>query len=333
MTAKTLYTWCITAVLAWGTAAHGQDKLPGKGITVIPVQNTIAEENFQTLLVVRGLQALGYTVEPVKEIEPAAQHLAIASGDATFMADHWSPLQNDLYANAGGDAKMQRKGIYSPGALQGYLIDKKTADAHGITHIDQLKDPKIAQLFDSDGNGKADLAGCNPGWSCGTVVEHHIKAYGLENTVEQRQGAYTALIADTINRHRLGESVLYYAWTPYWVSSVLQPGRDVVWLEVPFSSMPGSQKDVDTRLPNGKNYGFTANTQHIVANRKFAQANPAAAKLFELMQLPAADINAQNLRMRDGETSARDIERHVDAWIKANQKTFDGWIQQALAVK
>jgi len=96
--------------------------------------------------------------------------------------------------------------------------------------------------------------------------------------------------------------------------------------------MPGSQKDVDTRLANGKNYGFTSNNQHIVVNRAFAQANPAAAKLFELMQLPAADINAQNLRMREGETSARDIERHVAAWIKANQKTFDGWIQQALAV-
>jgi len=332
MTARIIHAFCIAAVLAVAGLAHSQNiALPGKGVHVLPVQNTIAEESFQTLLVVRALQALGYTVETVKEIEPAAQHLAIANGDATFMADHWLPLQKDLYANAGGDAKMQRKGVYSLGALQGYLIDKKTADAHGITHIDQLKDPKIAQLFDSDGNGKADLAGCNPGWSCGTVVEYHIQAYGLENTVEQRQGAYTALIADTINRFRLGEPVLYYTWTPYWVSSVLQPGRDVVWLEVPFSSMPGSQKDVDTRLPNGKNYGFTSNNQHIVVNRAFAQANPAAAKLFEIMQLPAADINAQNLRMRDGESSPRDIERHVEAWIKANQKTFDGWIEQALA--
>ena len=28
--------------------------------------------------------------------------------------------------------------------------------------------------------------------------------------------------------------------------------------------------------------------------------------------------------------SAEDIERHVDSWIKANQKTFDGWIAEAL---
>jgi len=326
-----LQTTGIGVMLALTSLAYAQTSLPGKGINVIPVQNTIAEENFQTLLVVRALQALGYSVQPVKEIESAAEHLAVASGDATFMADHWNPLQEDVYQNAGGDSKMVRKGVYSAGALQGYVIDKKTAEKYGITRIDQLKDPKIAQLFDSDGNGKADMAGCNPGWFCGTVIDHHIKAYGLTGTVEQRQGAYTALIADTINRFRQGEPVLYYAWTPYWVSSVLQPGRDVVWLEVPFSAMPGSQKDVDTRLPNGKNYGFTPNNQHIVVNRAFAKAHPAAAKLLELMQLPAADINAQNLRMREGETSARDIERHVDAWIKANQKTFDGWLEQARA--
>ena len=320
------------ATLALAGTAHAQASapdLPGKGVTVLPVQNNIAEETFQTVLVMRGLQALGYTVQPIKEIEPSAQHLAVANGDATFMADHWTPMQEDLYQNAGGAAKMSREGVYSPGALQGYVIDKKTADKHGITRIDQLKDPAIAKLFHTNGHGKAHLTGCNPGWFCARLVSHHIEAYGLKDTVEQRQGSYAAVIADTINRFQQGEPVLYYAWTPYWVSSVLQPGRDVVWLEVPFSSMPGGQKGVDTRLPNGKNYGFTPNDQHILANKAFVEANPAAGKLFSLMRLPAADINAQNLRMRQGESSQRDIERHADAWIKAHQKTFDGWIAQA----
>jgi glycine betaine/proline transport system substrate-binding protein len=84
-------------------------------------------------------------------------------------------------------------------------------------------------------------------------------------------------------------------------------------------------------LPDGSNYGFQANDQRIVANREFAEANPAAAKLFELMRVSANDISAQNLRMRDGEDGAKDIERHADAWIRANQETFDTWIAQALA--
>ena len=55
------------------------------------------------------------------------------------------------------------------------------------------------------------------------------------------------------------------------------PGRDVVWLQVPFSSLPGEQKNVDTTLPNGANYGFPVNTMRIAANKQWAEANPAAA--------------------------------------------------------
>ena len=36
--------------------------LPGKGITVQPIQSTISEESFQTQLVARALEKLGYTV-------------------------------------------------------------------------------------------------------------------------------------------------------------------------------------------------------------------------------------------------------------------------------
>ena len=49
------------------------------------------------------------------------------------------------------------------------------------------------------------------------------------------------------------------------------------------------------------------------------------------MKVSVADINAQNLRMHNGQKSQADIERHANAWIKAHQKTFDGWIEQAQA--
>jgi glycine betaine/proline transport system substrate-binding protein len=326
---RTLLAGGLMAFAINGPAAA--QSLPGQGVKVQPLQSSIAEETFQTLLVSRALAKLGYDVQPIKEVEYPTAHVAIANGDATFMADHWDPLHADFYRNAGGDAKLYRQGAYSPGAAQGYLIDKKTADAHKITHIDQLKDPAIAKLFDSNGDGKADLAGCTPGWGCEAVIEHHLGAYKLRDTVTHVQGSYAALMADTITRHKAGKPILYYTWTPYWVSGVLRPGHEVVWLQVPFSSLPGEQSKLDTKLANGQNYGFVLNTQRIVANKQFAEKNPAAAKLFAVMELPVGDINAQNLRMRNGENKPRDVERHTDAWIKAHQKTFDGWVQQALA--
>ena len=321
---------CAALGLGVTCAALAAD-LPGKGIKVQPLKSSIAEETFQTLLVTKALQQLGYEVAPIKEVEYPAAHIAVANGDATFMADHWQPLHNDYFKNAGGEAKLTRAGTYSANAAQGYLIDKKTADAHGITHIGQFKDPKIAKLFDADGDGKADLVGCTPGWGCEAVIEHQLTAYTLRDTVTHQQGTYAALMADALVRHKQGKPIFYFTWTPYWVSAELKPGKDVVWLEVPFSASPGAQAKQDTKLPNGKNYGFVANSQHILANKAFVQKNPAAGKLFEVMKLAIGDINLQNLRMSQGENKPADIERHTNAWIKAHQATFDSWLAQAKA--
>jgi glycine betaine/proline transport system substrate-binding protein len=302
--------------------------LPGKGTKVQALQSPIAEETFQTMLVDRALEQLGYAPQPIKEVDYPTAHIAIANGDATFLAAHWDPLHKDYFNNAGGAAKLLRVGAYAGPAAQGYLIDKATADKYHITNIDQLRDPALAKLFDHDGDGKADLTGCNPGWGCEAMIEHHMDAYKLRPTVKHVQGSYAALIADTIGRYQRGESILYYTWTPYWVSGVLVPGKDVVWLQVPFSANPDK---ADTRLGDGSNYGFSVNTTRIVVNRAWAAKNPAAVKLFEVMRLPIADINAQNERMRQGENTQADIARHTAGWIKYHQPLFDSWIAQARA--
>ena len=225
--------------------------LPGKGITVNPVQSTITEETFQTLLVSRALEKLGYTVNKPSEVDYNVGYTSLASGDATFTAVNWTPLHDNMYEAAGGDKKFYREGVFVNGAAQGYLIDKKTADQYKITNIAQLKDPKIAKLFDTNGDGKADLTGCNPGWGCEGAINHQLAAYELTNTVTHNQGNYAAMMADTISRYKEGKPVFYYTWTPYWVSNELKPGKDVVWLQVPFSALPGD-KNADTKLPNGR---------------------------------------------------------------------------------
>jgi len=319
-----------TVVVCMTLGAVQADSLrPGQGVKVQPLNNPAIEEYFQTLLVVRGLQQLGYDIEPIREVEHATAHVAIANGDATFYAAHWHPNHADFYKNSGGAVKLHRASAYVEGAAQGYLIDKNTADAYGIRSIDQLQDPKLAKLFDTDGDGKADLTGCTPGWGCEPIIEHQLTAFNLRDTVTHKNGNYPALIADVIARYRAGQPILYYTWTPFWVSNVLQPGKDVIWLEVPFSAAPGELAKVDTRLPNGKNYGFTVNTIHVLANKAFTDQHPDAAKLFEVMRLPLTDINAQNNLVAQGQNNMADIERHVDAWIRAHQKTFDGWVEAA----
>ncbi|MFD1810490.1 glycine betaine ABC transporter substrate-binding protein [Gemmobacter lanyuensis] len=80
------------------------------------------------------------------------------------------------------------------------------------------------------------------------MIEHHLTEYGLRDTVTHNQGEYNAIIADTIARQRNGDAVLYYTWTPYWVSGALVPGKDVEWLSVPYTSLP----DGEPASPNSK---------------------------------------------------------------------------------
>jgi glycine betaine/proline transport system substrate-binding protein len=322
--------WAAAALTTLASATTFAADLPGKGVTVTPIQSTISEETFQTLLVSKALEKLGYDVQPIREVDYNVGYTTIAAGDATFTAVNWSPLHDEMYKAAGGDKTFYREGTYVNGAAQGYLIDKKTAEKYHITNIEQLKDPKIAKLFDTNGDGKADLTGCTPGWGCEAALNEQLKAYGLEKTVNHNQGNYSAMIADTITRYKEGKPIFYYTWTPYWVSDVLVPGKDVLWMQVPFSVVPG-EKGADTALPNGKNYGFKVSTMHIVANKKWAEANPAAAKLFAIMQLPLKDINAQNSAMHAGQSSEADINNQTDGWIKAHQATFDGWVKEAAA--
>ncbi len=68
---------------------------------------------------------------------------------------------------------------------------------------------------------------------------------------------------------------------------------------------------------------------HIVANKAWAEKNPAAARLFAEMKLPITDINAQNARMHQGQSSEQAINAHVDGWIKAHQALFNKWIEDA----
>jgi glycine betaine/proline transport system substrate-binding protein len=52
---------------------------------------------------------------------------------------------------------------------------------------------------------------------------------------------------ETIERYHRGEPVLFYTWTPNWTVGKLVPGKDVVWLQVPFASLPFEQQDLEER--------------------------------------------------------------------------------------
>ncbi|HHP7244809.1 MAG TPA: glycine betaine/L-proline ABC transporter substrate-binding protein ProX, partial [Elainellaceae cyanobacterium] len=287
------------------------------------------------------LNQLGYSVSEPQTMENAEFYQAVAEGDVDLWANGWFPLHRTFLEPDSVSSQAEAVGFeVRGGALQGYLIDKKTADQFNIRNLEALKNPDVAQLFDSNGNGKADLIGCNPEWNCAQIIDHHLTTYGLDATVEHIQGDYTPLMETIIQRYTQGKPILFYTWTPNWTVNRLVPGQDVVWIEVPFPSLPPDQTRLESEtvltgitgcVADPCSIGFSRNDIRAVANSSFLDANPAIRTLLEQIEIPLNDIADQNAKMLAGEDEEADIRRHALEWIQANQIQVDAWLAAAAA--
>ncbi|MYA85012.1 MAG: glycine betaine/L-proline ABC transporter substrate-binding protein ProX [Acidimicrobiaceae bacterium] len=282
------------------------------------------------------LERLGYRVEGPVTMSNPEFYAAVAAGKVDLWASGWFPL-HDSYIEGVDSVEVVGTQV-DDGALQGYFVDAATAEAYGITNLGDLADPAVAGLFDHDGDGLADLVGCEVGWSCAATIDHHLSAYGLTGTVEHVQGAYSPLITETLSRHRAGQPVLYYTWTPNWTVGVMVPGRDAVWLEVPFPSLPADQASalertaiagIDGCANDPCQTGWPPNDIRVVANSDFLDANPSVQRLLDQVVIPLEDISAQNVRMVQLGGDPQDIRRHAEEWIEANLAAVSRWIETA----
>lgn len=339
MTTPTLVRSVLAGVLAVGlfAAVAAGATLPGEGKTVKIARATWDTGWFQTAIYIDALKKLGYKVDGPITLDNPPFYQAVGQGDVDFWVNGWFPLHN-TYKKDFEPGATTIGYVAKGGALQGYLVDKKTADKYHITNIDDFKKPEIRKLFDSNGDGKADLVACPPGWGCEKVIAYQLDAYHLRKDINPIKASYSASMADAIGRFKEGKPIFFYTWTPNWTVGVLKPGRDVVWIQVPFPALPPDQKGLEdqTTIPNVKGcvanpckMGWPANDIRPVANKAFLKRNPAVKKLLEVARIPVADIFAQNAKMNAGADSKRDIQHQAEQWIADHQKTFDGWIRQA----
>ncbi len=294
---------------------------------------------FQTEIFKKLLEDLGYTVGEPQTMDNLDFYLSAARGEVDLWANGWFPSHNTFLEDDRVQDNVEAVGFeVKAGALQGYMVDKKTADEWGIKSLTDFKNSEVARLFDVDGNGKADLIGCNAGWGCERNIEHHLDTYDLRDTVEHVQGDYGPLIADTITRYKKGKPTFFYTWTPNWTVGELVPGKDVVWIEVPFASLPKEQAQLEsqaiiTGVPGCVNdpctMGFPPNDIRAVANTKFLESHPDIRRLLEVAEIPLKDISRQNAKMIDGEDTYDDIQRHAREWISRNRSQIDRWVKTA----
>lgn len=328
----------VLLLLALALPAFADQQQPGKGIKVKPARATWNTGYFQEALVRTGLKELGYNVKKPKELTNPLFYQALALGDLDYWTNGWFPVHDGQLPKGFYDKGEKVGYVVKAGGLQGYLVSKRDVEKFDIKSIADFKRPEVKKAFDADGDGKADLTACPAGWGCEGTIDFHMEAYGLEDHIKPIKAAYSASMADALARYKSGDPVFFYTWAPNWTIFKFKPGVDVVWMNVPEIKPTEAQKPqvdrltmsgVEGAVSDPLKLGFVAADIQIVANKKFLAANPAAKEFFKQFTLPLSAINEQNTKMQDGEKSAKDIDRHVQEWIAANQTQWNGWLDAA----
>lgn len=330
--------FAIAAVLAMAwQPVSAQDK-PGEGKTIRFARSDSLGANYvQDVILIEGLKKLGYDVK-MSTLGSTASMQAASQGDMDFVSDINMPQQEASYVKLKDKLDLIGEGSIIGGGINGYYVDKKTAEAYNLTNVEQLKDPKIAALFDTNGDGKADMVNCDPGWRCGDVVDYQIEKFGLKDTVQTVRAKYEVLLAESFARAKRGEPMLIYTWSPSWVTDTLKPGEDAVWLPIPFDALPENVTATNGHLVNGvigcaggqDPCRMTTGSWNwmMAVNKDFINANPAVRKFVELMRWPTS-VWAEWETQLNKDSSDRALRKLGETWIAENQATFDGWVAEA----
>ncbi|MEM7346565.1 MAG: glycine betaine/L-proline ABC transporter substrate-binding protein ProX [Chloroflexota bacterium] len=348
MQRKQIILWILLSVLVAlplaialkPASAQTQPPQIGQGRTIRMARATWDTGWFQAEIFKQLFEGLGYQVEGPRTYDNDTFYQAVAQGDVDLWVNGWFP-QHDIYltdetiATAIDIVGVEVQG----GALQGYMVDKASAEALSINSLADFKRPEVIAAFDPDGDGRANLIGCNTGWGCATVIDHHLVAYELTETVEHIQGDYGPLMLNTLSQFQRGAPIFYFNWTPNWTNGALVPGQDVVWIEVPFASLPPEQRTFEDNITvSGLDgcvkepcaLGFPPNDIRTVASKAFLNTHPDIQTLLEQVAIPLNDISDQNALLLAGEDDQSDIIRHAQEWIKTHQDEVDEWLANAV---
>ena len=240
------------AEAAQAAAPEPEAALPGEGMAVTMARGNWIETNFQNFVVQLLLEELGYEVSAPEEIAPATFYPAVAQGDYDLWASSWplnhTPLLQGESPDGGtfGDKAGYIGTMMASGALQGLLVDIPSVEQFSFTTLGELLDnPDAVAHFDSDGDGKADINGCDDGWGCQKVINDTLANNGWDDRAAQISATHSALFAESQASYAAGGPVLQYVWTPTAFVGKLVPGRDVLWLSIePDQALEGQDGDV-----------------------------------------------------------------------------------------
>ncbi len=329
--------------------------LPGEGKPVTMARANWASGYLQAEIYRQILTEFGYDVSDPADLElgPQIAFQQMAEGEIDFWANSWYPGhltwwdQELTDGTTVGDHIEKVPGLFEAAGVQGFLITKSVADEHSIISMQQINDtPELVELFDTDGNGKAEMFGCEDSYTCDEIIENMIAFYGWEN-MEQTVAGYDAMFAEALGLVREEKPMLIYTWTPSAYVTDMVPGDNVMWITMnPDSVLDDSNP---TGAENGENHdqrpgfdglgpevctqpcqlGWVPADIQVTANSEWAADNPQAIALMSQIKPSVIDISLLQVQQDAAGNSQEAIQEIATQWIADNRDLVDEWIANA----
>lgn len=292
---------------------------------VIGVPNWPSVNATAHILKVAIEQNMGLEVELQNGTNPIVFE-AMDSGAMHVHPEVWMPNQqnlHDTYVKDKASVSMNPNGVE---AFQGMCVDQATADKHGITSIDDLTNPDVAALFDSNGDGTGELWIGAPGWASTNVEKIRAKSYGYDQTMELTEIDETVAYANLDNAIKAGDPWAGFCYTPHYVFAlhdmqileepaydaakwnVTQPTDDPNWLEI---SEAGVAWDLAYL--------------HVHYAKALEESHPDVAKMLSNVKFDTDTVSAMTYALV---IDKQEPLAYAEAWVAENEDAVLGWMSE-----
>jgi glycine betaine/proline transport system substrate-binding protein len=292
---------------------------------VIGVPNWPSVNATAHILKVAIEQNLGLEVELQNGTNPIVFE-AMDSGAMHVHPEVWMPNQSNLhdtFVKEKGTVVMNPNGV---AAFQGMCVDKATAEEHGITSIDDLTNPDIAAVFDSNGDGQGELWIGAPGWASTNIEKIRAKSYGYDQTMELTEIDETVAYANLDNAIKAGDPWAGFCYTPHYVFAL----HDMQILEEPAYDAAKWNVTQPTDDPNWlemseAGVAWDLAYLHVHYSKILEETHPDVANMLSNVKFDTDQVSDMTYALViDGQEPMA----FAEAWVAENEEAVLGWMSE-----
>jgi len=303
------------------TGATGTQALPGEGvelsIAVNPWTGSSVNANIAKILLE---QQLGYTVNLV-DIDEFAQFPALSTGELDATLEVWPSGHAEDYATyIEGDGSIVDGGELGVVGKIGWYVPTYVVDEHPeVATVEGLNDN--ASLFATAETGdKGQMLDGDPSFV--SYDQEIVENLGLDFEVVVA-GSEAALLSELETAYQNEEPLLFYWYTPHWGNQKYDL-TEVALPEVTEECTAAAS----TKTGDGYACDYPPDVLYKAFNADLESRAPEAFAFLSAMSYEnAAQEEVAFAVDVDGETP----EEAAQAWVDANQDTWQPWVDAALA--